>query len=489
MLSDSDDGGGELTLTVNKKFADHYERRKEKEELTRLKDRYEVSEDESTSEEEDEEADMLTPKVEEQIFRTIALLKNRDPRIYDPNFKLFGAEKEAAGETAVTKPKKEKPMFLKDYERQRLLEKGAMAFVSDDEDEDNGPARKRKDPTLSYTDEQASLKQKFLAGFNSDEEGDALSDGEGGAGAAAAAGGLLKLRKKTDEEKTKEEEDYRKWLRGEGAAKDKALVSEMESLRRYWTDPNLDKNEKFLRDYVLNKGWADADSGRVPTYGDVVGGEEAVSDTEDEVAVEESEMFERQYNFRFEEPGADQVMSYPRTIDDSVRRKDDKRREKRLERAARKKDEKEQKAQELKRLKSLKQREILEKLKTITEISGHNVLADEGLEVTNEALEKFGGIDLEGDFDPEEHDRKMRELFNDDYYEQGGDDDESFDPRLDDSKLSELVGEDLGDVYDDDAFAGGGEGEGEGELDDAYAPVVEDDAYAPTGEGDDKKKK
>ena len=33
--------------------------------------------------------------------------------------------------------KKEKAMYLKDYERQQLLERGAMAGVSDSEEEDN----------------------------------------------------------------------------------------------------------------------------------------------------------------------------------------------------------------------------------------------------------------------------------------------------------------------------------------------------------------
>ena len=30
-----------------------------------------------------------------------------------------------------------------------------------------------------------------------------------------------------------------------------------EALRRYWTDPSLEEGEKFLRDFVLNKGYKD----------------------------------------------------------------------------------------------------------------------------------------------------------------------------------------------------------------------------------------
>ena len=45
-------------------------------------------------------------------------------------------------------------MYLKDYERKRLLERGTMALVSDSEDE------KRLPPT--YDQEQLDLKKKYF---------------------------------------------------------------------------------------------------------------------------------------------------------------------------------------------------------------------------------------------------------------------------------------------------------------------------------------
>jgi hypothetical protein len=70
--------------------------------------------------------------------------------------------------------------------------------------------------------------------------------------------------------------------------------------------------------------------------------------------------------------GGTDIISYPRVIADSVRRTDDKRKDKRKERAERKKAEKEAKKQEIKRLKNLKSKEIMEKLKQIREITGND---------------------------------------------------------------------------------------------------------------------
>ena len=39
--------------------------------------------------------------------------------------------------------------------------------------------------------------------------------------------------------------------------KDKSLRNDCGHLQKTWTDPNLDENEKFLRDFILNKGWND----------------------------------------------------------------------------------------------------------------------------------------------------------------------------------------------------------------------------------------
>lgn len=150
-----------------------------------------------------------------------------------------------------------------------------------------------------------------------------------------------------------------------------------------------------MRDYILSNGYADKDDDEIPTYDEIVG---------DDDFEEKQTEFEHKYNFRYEDPDQEFIKRYPRTIENSVRMVDSRRKEKRVERQERKVQEKKDKFQEIEMLKELKRKEIEEKVAQLKAVTG-----EEEFNVDE--------MDLDGDFDPDEYDKKMQAIFNSEYYE------------------------------------------------------------------------
>ena len=389
--SSSDSGGG---LRINKEYAAKYDKWRQKEELQKLKDKYgDVSEDESFSESEDEDAEALTDKLEKQWLETLSALKHKDPKIYDTGTKFYDESSDSEGDKKKVKSegkkstKKEKPYLLKDYERDLIVEKGGKLSESEGEDcEENLPK--------SYHEEQEEIKRSFNYAVGN------VSDSDSGEE-------FLTKRKVSQEEKEKEDEEFSKWLKEHEPEKGNLVGIDP------WDKPDLNDNEKFLRDYILNKRYMEeSDDERIPTYDEIVNVEE------EEKELEKEETFERKYNFRYEEPDQEFIKSYPRTIGETVRRKDDRRAQKRQAAKEKKLKQKKKKKEELKELKNLKKKEILDKIDVIKEVTGNMNIG-------------FAPGDIDEDFDPEKYDKMMKKNFNDDYYE-GDEDDEK--PVFDDDE-------------------------------------------------------
>lgn len=66
-----------------------------------------------------------------------------------------------------------------------------------------------------------------------------------------------------------------------------------------------------------------------------------------------------------------QIKTYPRTMESSLRRKEDKRKKKREELTERKKKELEKRSLEIKQLKKLKKKEIIDRIRKLQEITGN----------------------------------------------------------------------------------------------------------------------
>ncbi|XP_037527142.1 protein KRI1 homolog [Rhipicephalus sanguineus] len=440
--SDSDDVG---ELKLNKDYAKSYNKWREKEELQKLKDKYgddvTLDSSSSSSESEDEDAEELTPTLEKKFLETLSALKSKDPKIYDKDIVFFEPTGDVEGEPMKEKQKKEKPMFLKDYKRKLIVEKQGM--LSDEEDVTGDSPVQHKQGHFATAAEEEHLRRSFkaaLADFDDDEDDD---------------GSLLQTAKHSKELKAEADEEYKKWLKGEvDKIHQKKDVQKLGYLHDYWNSSNLDKAEEFLRDYILNKRYLE--KSRLP----VAQPEDNEDLSADEATLEEQEAFEHKFNYRFEEPDSEFIKKYPRTMQDSMRRKDDRRKVKRLEVRERKLQEKEQKKEEINRLKALKKKEILEKLEKLKEVTGNDQLG-------------IADADIEGDFDPQEHDRRMNAIFNNEYYEQ----------EAEELKPEDPLDEELG-LEDWDQWQGGeGEEANEEGGEDEQDWSQNDDVY-PGYEGD-----
>ncbi|XP_071330592.1 protein KRI1 homolog [Trachinotus anak] len=468
---------GKAELKINSQFAQKYEKYRQKEELQRLKDRFGDRGDDSDSETSESSSDdsevELDPEVERDFYRTLSLLKKKDPKIYQKDAKFYSeGDASTSDEKPSTSKKALKPMYLKDYERKVILEREGK--YEDDEDSDDEEAAKRRERAASpsYIQEQKELKDSFRKFIQDSDDEDEGREEEG-------RSQLLTRRIKTQEEKDKEEADYVEWLKGQAELEGPEEVKDMKYLRDYWNDPELDEKERFLRDYVLNKGYLDDDDDeRIPTYDEVIQDDVEDSEEEGETFLEKQEDFERSYNFRFEEPDAQQIKTYPRNIATSVRSKDDRRKRKREEVKERKQKEKEQKQEQLKQLKNLKRNEIMEKLKKLQELTGNEQLA-------------FSQVDLDGDFDPQQHDQLMQKFFGDEYY--GEEEEEK--PQFDDDEEREehwnwdtWTGEGQGDDYGEEEDYNGEEYDASGPHCDDEDFIMDAD-YDPNQQTASKKKK
>lgn len=308
---------------------------------------------------------------------------------------------------------------------------------SDEEDVDNGDYPRSASPTL--VEEERRLKEEFKKVVNADDSGD------------EEFGGIFKKREKTKAEEDKEEEDYLKWLAGKKDTIEKEAQEKLKPLKKYWNSDSLPSSEKFLRDYILNKGYTEASNyAEIPTYEEIVGDNAPLS--EDEQELEKQAEFEHKFNFRFEDPDQEFIKRYPRTVESSVRRTDDKRKQKRQEVKERKQQEKQEKMKEIEMIKEMKRKEIQDKIEKLKKVTGNDELG-------------FKDDDLDEEFDPEAHDRRMRELFNDDYYQVDEGEEKPECP----SDIEELKIEDW-DNYDPQEDWEGGDEED-------YEPHCEDDDF------------
>lgn len=77
----------EAVFTINHSFAKKFQHKKLKEEMGVFQ---QSSSDESCSDIEDDDGVLLTPQVDAQILKTILMLRNKAPEVYDEKIDIFG---------------------------------------------------------------------------------------------------------------------------------------------------------------------------------------------------------------------------------------------------------------------------------------------------------------------------------------------------------------------------------------------------------------
>jgi protein KRI1 len=210
------------------------------------------------------------------------------------------------------------------------------------------------------------------------------------------------------EEQQRLKEEFRK-VSGEESGEDEDLFALKESrdveekeiqvdpaVQAYFDRVEADgdaEETKFLRAYISKELWKTRTNDLNP--------HPSFSDDEDEI--ERQDQFEASFNFRFEEPNSNKIVTYPRNVEDSLRKTSSKRSEARRRKQERKKAELEEKLEELKKIKRLKEKNLNEKAKIVQSVAGSSELDFERL--------------LDGDFDPETFDQQMASVFDDKFYQ------------------------------------------------------------------------
>jgi len=192
-----------------------------------------------------------------------------------------------------------------------------------------------------------------------------------------------------------------------------------EIFKRFINGEELSKEDKFLRKYILSQAWkskadqddSDLDGGVDPLQKELMRDMEKLDDV-DAQAEEQADDHENKYNFRYEDKTGAYLTTYAREApEESMRRKDDKRKDERERKKERKEEEKRKRKEELEQLKRMKREEIKEKLQQAKFLSGSDKIVAK--------LEK----ELGTEFIPDVYDKAMVQVFDDQYYESEGEDD------------------------------------------------------------------
>lgn len=240
---------------------------------------------------------------------TLNAIRSKDPRVYDGKTTFYSAIEEAE---RVAKEQAEKPLYLRDYHRENLL---------------NGTKTDEDEQPVSYNQEQENLKRELVGAMHAAAE-DSDSD----------EGDLLVAKKR------------------EKPVRQETIVLDVK---------NADKDpENFLSNFMAARAWVPTEKAVYQPF-----------ESDDEEEERRAEEYEEAYNLRFEDPAKSNERLRTHARDMAAKysvRRDEKnpRQKKRDEERERKEREKQQRKEEKARLRKLRIEEVEEKVKKIKQAAG-----------------------------------------------------------------------------------------------------------------------
>lgn len=309
--------------------------------------------------------------IADEFLSVLSKLAQKHPDIYEKDKRFFPDEIEVVEPDRTSTQR----VTYKDMVRQDILARVAKGddAGSDLDEEEELKTRSKKTKTLTYAEEQELAKKEMLAAAWASDD-DSEEKLESSSKLPQSDGSGLSKRTHSKEQETAFENEYQAFLsrqaeEEEQLARGKSKTNKSQSILSHWTRKGLDKDETFLRDYVLNKRWLGTGESSKATETEVDSTIATVDDAEDTKELEKQDDFESAYNFRYEDPHGHHLVTHSRD-QESVRVETNKRAEKRSRAREKKRLEKQAAEEEKIEAKKKRKAEILARVSELAEASG-----------------------------------------------------------------------------------------------------------------------
>lgn len=362
----------------------------------------------SDSEIEDDFGELITEDIDKGINEVITAIRNNETdKLLDPKVNFFKED-----DNSHKIEKNEKPIYLKDYHRMNILSGDAL---KDDEELDREDFQKTVDGEKSYVstqrEERLNLINEINNAFETDDKG---------------------KRDESNHSENDDDDDDEFLVKKDKKDNDHESITVKPTL-------NPENDEEFLNEFMKHKAW-------IPHEGDKEINLDINNDDEEfDNAVED---FENAYNFRFEDPNANEIVSYARNQATLRRSATTSRRKKRDELKQEKEMAKKDKDQAI-------QKKKIKKVNKLTDLI-ENLKKEFGIEnISQEFINKITNNLMKNDYNEDDWDKIIAELFNDEFYNNS--------TTMDNQGIDYEDGEMVKPTWDDDIMYDGEEEEEEEE--------------------------